>query len=113
MGRPIAAIPIVNLVRQLVGRMETGAPQPFSAATPFASVPATGSQRSLPSLAAPRPLKIATWALAGFGPDRIDSPLTVERVAQIIHEFDVVALQQLRLTQRGFFATAFGNGWWY
>ncbi len=57
---------------------------------------------ALPTLAAPSNLKIASWALGGLGPDRIDSPETPQRVAQIIRTFDIIALQQLRLTQRDF-----------
>lgn len=84
------------------GRLESDNLQPSNTATSLTPLPAIQSQRALPALTPPRNLKIATWALGGFGPDRIDSPLTVERLAVILHQFDVVAIQQLRLTQQDF-----------
>ena len=62
--------------------------------------------RSLPDLPPPLPassnLRIATWALGGFGPEKLDSVKTIERVASVIRGFDVIAIQQLRPTQRDF-----------
>ncbi len=72
------------------------------------------SLRIAPALPATRNLRIATWALGGFGPERLESAVVVDRVASVIREFDVIAIQQLRATQRDFIpyllARASGNG---
>jgi len=56
----------------------------------------------VPALPATRNLRIATWALGGFGPEKLESSLVIDRVASVIREFDVIAIQQLRATQRDF-----------
>lgn len=49
-----------------------------------------------------RNLRIGTWALGGFGPDKIQSAEVFDRVANVISGYDVLAIQQLRATQRDF-----------
>lgn len=74
------------------------------------------NQASSPATAIPamRNLRVATWALGGLNPDKLDSTTTLERVASVIRGFDVVAIQQLRATQRDFvpslMARASGDG---
>jgi len=78
------------------------------------SMAAVDSPSLKPALPATRNLRIATWALGGFGPEKLESSLVVDRVASIIREFDVIAIQQLRATQRDFIpyllARASGGG---
>lgn len=67
---------------------------------------ATAAGSGLPSLPASNPagryLKIGTWALGGFGPDKIQSAESFDRVAAVIQGYDILAVQQLRATQRDF-----------
>jgi hypothetical protein len=63
------------------------------------------SSRSEPELApAParafRNLKVATWALDGFGPTKLANPLARKNVARVIREFDIVAIQQIASIER-------------
>lgn len=57
---------------------------------------------SQPSVATGRYLRIGTWALGGFGPDKVPSAEAFDRVANVISGYDVLAVQQLRATQRDF-----------
>lgn len=45
-------------------------------------------------------LKLACWALADFGPEKAADPDVMKVVTSVVHRFDVIALQQLRPTQR-------------
>ncbi len=73
------------------------AAEPISAG-PISAGPA--AEPTLPSVN--RNLRIATWALAGLSPDRIDTVASFDRIAAVIRGFDVIALQQIRLPQRDF-----------
>jgi hypothetical protein len=66
------------------------------------SRPAPESRRLSAVLPATRNLRVATWALGGFGPEKLESSLVIDRVASVIREFDVIAIQQLRASQRDF-----------
>lgn len=70
--------------------------------TPVSSLSNTVIANLPPALPASRNLRVATWALGGFGPEKLDSVKTIERVASVIRGFDVIAIQQLRPTQRDF-----------
>ncbi len=71
--------------------------------TPVSTGSLSSSRTVLNSgLPATRNLRIATWALGGLGPDKIDSVATFDRVASVIRGFDLVAIQQLRATQQDF-----------
>jgi len=50
--------------------------------------------RSIPSL------KIASWALDGFGPTKLANPAARHNVARVIRQFDVIALQQIASIER-------------
>jgi hypothetical protein len=50
--------------------------------------------RSFPSL------KIASWALDGFGPTKLANPLARQNVARVIRQFDIVAVQQIASIER-------------
>lgn len=47
-----------------------------------------------------RSLKIASWALDGFGPTKFSNPLCRQNVAKVVGQFDVVALQQVASIER-------------
>ena len=47
-----------------------------------------------------RGLKIASWALDGFGPTKLANPAARQNVARVIRQFDVVALQQIASIER-------------
>ncbi len=84
-------------------------------ATPVSSVRGTpATPTPIPIMPATRNLRIASWALGGLGPDKLDSMTTVDRVAGVIRGFDVIAVQQLHATQRDFvpnlLARASGDG---
>lgn len=70
--------------------------------TPVSSLSKSVAADLTPALPASSNLRIATWALGGFGPEKLDSVKTIERVASVIRGFDVIAVQQLRPTQRDF-----------
>ncbi len=57
----------------------------------------SGSHRSL---AANGNLRIASWALGGFGPEKFRNPEVIGRLTSIVQEFDLIALQQLRASER-------------
>ena len=45
-------------------------------------------------------LKIASWALDGFGPTKLANPAARQNVARVIRQFDVIALQQIASIER-------------
>jgi len=47
-----------------------------------------------------RGLKIASWALDGFGPTKLANPAARQNVARVVRQFDVVALQQIASIER-------------
>ena len=47
-----------------------------------------------------RPLRIASWALSGFGPTKFADDQTRSGVIRILQKFDVVALQQITSVER-------------
>ncbi len=47
-----------------------------------------------------RNLKVASWALDGFGPTKLANPLARRNLARVIRQFDVVALQQIASIER-------------
>ena len=47
-----------------------------------------------------RDLKIASWALDGFGPTKLANPAARQNVARVVRQFDVVALQQIASIER-------------
>ena len=53
-----------------------------------------GPVRGIPSL------KIASWALDGFGPTKLSNPSARHNIARIIRQFDVIALQQIASIER-------------
>ena len=46
------------------------------------------------------PLKVASWALDGFGPTKLANPSARQNVARVVRQFDVVALQQIASIER-------------
>jgi hypothetical protein len=83
-----------------------------SEANSFALTPVAASSAApvplddVPNLPVANPagryLRIGTWALGGFGPDKIQAPESFDRVAAVIQGYDILAVQQLRATQRDF-----------
>lgn len=47
-----------------------------------------------------RDLKIASWALDGFGPTKLANPAARQNVARVVRQFDLVALQQIASIER-------------
>ncbi|TWU20413.1 hypothetical protein Pla52o_42880 [Novipirellula galeiformis] len=45
-------------------------------------------------------LRIASWALDGFGPTKLGNPIVRQNVVRIVHQFDIVALQQIAAIER-------------
>jgi len=45
-------------------------------------------------------IRIASWALDGFGPTKLGNPLCRRHLAQVIRQFDIVALQQIASIER-------------
>lgn len=50
----------------------------------------------------PSSLLVASWALAGFGPEKLRDAEVMQTLGKVIRRFDVVALQQVRVSQRDF-----------
>lgn len=46
------------------------------------------------------PVKVASWALDGFGPTKLANPIARQNVTRVIRRFDVVALQQISSMER-------------
>lgn len=53
-----------------------------------------------PNAAEPEHLRIATWALGGFGPQQARDPEVMRVFTSVIQRFDIVALQQVRSSHR-------------
>ncbi|TWU36605.1 hypothetical protein Q31b_48860 [Novipirellula aureliae] len=81
------------------------ATNPQSAATkPLDDNPFTLTRQNQDAVAPPSRrlpnLKIASWALDGFGPTKLANPVARLNVVRIIHQFDIVALQQIAAIER-------------
>jgi len=75
---------------------EVAEPTTLTSTTPAAQ-PAPAPER----LAAEN-LRIATWAMGGFGATQAANPEVMEVFTAVIERFDIVALQQIRATERDF-----------
>ena len=53
-----------------------------------------------PALRAPANLRIASWALDGFGPTKLANPVARQNLARVVRRFDIVALQQIASIER-------------
>lgn len=75
---------------------------PRAAASDFS----TDEQMNLDSFVAATPasnaagLKIASWALDGFGPTKLANSAARQNVARVVRRFDVIALQQIASIER-------------
>ncbi|MFK8110549.1 MAG: deoxyribonuclease I [Rubripirellula sp.] len=77
---------------------------PVSAENPFAAAEGP-ADRDATAVRAPqtksyRNVKIASWALDGFGPTKLANNLARQNVAKVIRQFDVIALQQIASIER-------------
>ncbi|KAA1261650.1 hypothetical protein LF1_42050 [Rubripirellula obstinata] len=80
----------------------------FSAATSFGvGNPSTTVRPTLarsvaqsPHRPAYRPIKIASWALDGFGPTKLASADARKYVSKIVRRYDIIALQQIASIER-------------
>ncbi len=81
------------------GRSDSGS-KPAAKRGTAVSAAATGQRKA----GQPRSqnLLIATWAVSGFGPQQLRDPEVMETFVAIVSRFDVLALQQLRATERDF-----------
>lgn len=66
------------------------------------AIPVSGSRPAVGTAANPRNLVVGTWALNGFGPEQLDDETVMPIFASVIRHFDVIALQQVRVSQRDF-----------
>jgi hypothetical protein len=48
----------------------------------------------------PAPLRIASWALDGFGPTKLANPVAMQNLAKVARNFDILALQQISSIER-------------
>jgi hypothetical protein len=48
----------------------------------------------------PAPLRIASWALDGFGPTKLANPIAMQNLAKVARRFDILALQQISSIER-------------
>ena len=53
-----------------------------------------------PTLRAPANLRVASWALDGFGPTKLANPIARQNLARVVRRFDIVALQQISSIER-------------
>jgi hypothetical protein len=60
----------------------------------------TSNEARTPNTPAYRNIKIAAWALNGFGPTKLANPTALQNVARVIRQFDVIALQQIVSVER-------------
>ncbi|MGI9474719.1 MAG: deoxyribonuclease I [Rubripirellula sp.] len=77
---------------------------PAADSNPFEATPTTGKTRE-PISTAPvtrtiQNLKVASWALDGFGPTKLSNATARQNVARVIRQFDVIALQQIASVER-------------
>ena len=68
--------------------------------SPLSSSPSTSVAKSSQPSRRLANLKIASWALDGFGPTKLANPVARLNVVRIIHQFDIVALQQIAAIER-------------
>lgn len=77
---------------------------PQAAENPFTFTRASNQSSSLETDSNPRPIyrnvKIASWAMDGFGPTKLASGIVQKNLARVIRQFDVVALQQIASIER-------------
>ncbi len=81
-----------------------GSTEPAGMENPFAIRP-TSTNRAKPGAAlspqrAYKNIKVASWALDGFGPTKLANGLARQNVARVIRQFDIVALQQIASIER-------------
>jgi hypothetical protein len=49
---------------------------------------------------APANLKVASWALDGFGPTKLSNPLARQNLSRVVRQFDIIALQHIASIER-------------
>jgi hypothetical protein len=78
--------------------------EPSRGGNPITSTRAAASDPIVPTAApserAFNNLRVASWALDGFGPTKLANHLARQNVARVIRQFDVVALQQIASIER-------------
>jgi len=75
-----------------------------TAENPFTLIGSTSEPRSRHSIPAQRQrvrkLRIASWALDGYGPTKFSNREARRNLAQVIRQFDIVAIQQIASVER-------------
>lgn len=66
------------------------------------ATPVSGPRSVVGANANPRNLVVGTWALNGFGPEQLGDETVMPIFASVVRNFDVIALQQVRVSQRDF-----------
>lgn len=89
--------------KSIVGSLVSLAMPKGDSGTPVRSVghatTPRGSTEQLPSIES---LRIASWAINGFGPQQLRDPELAKILVDGIKRFDVIALQQVRASERDF-----------
>ncbi len=83
--------------RPVGGAAATETENPF---TLTRSVPPSNSSGLDLKRRRPANLKVASWALDGFGPTKLANPVAQQNVARVVRRFDIVALQQIASIER-------------
>ncbi|TWU36052.1 exonuclease/endonuclease/phosphatase family protein [Novipirellula artificiosorum] len=79
---------------------------PFTLAKQSMTTVSTASPSNLGVSPSVRPskrlpnLRIASWALDGFGPTKLANPVSRTNIVRMVHQFDIVALQQIAAIER-------------
>lgn len=66
------------------------------------ATPVSSSGAPFGAAGQPGNLRIATWALGGFGPTQLADETVMSIFTQVVHGFDILALQQVRIGERDF-----------
>lgn len=88
-----------SVTAALTGSEEAASGNDAAGATVLTTASAA-SRQAEPNAAEPEHLRIATWALGGFGPQQARDPEVMRVFTSVIQRFDIVALQQVRSSHR-------------
>jgi deoxyribonuclease-1-like protein len=98
-----SATETVSSPKSIVGSLVSLAMPKGESGTPIRPVGhATVSLGSTEQMAPSSNLRIASWAINGFGPQQLRDPESASILVDGIRRFDIVALQQVRASERDF-----------
>lgn len=88
--------------KSIVGSLVSLAMPKGESGTPVRSAGHATSRGSTEQLPQAESLRIASWAINGFGPQQLRDPELARILVDGIRRFDVIALQQVRASERDF-----------